>query len=108
METQNTTETITVKTPDIICGGCAGSIKNALGKMEGVKKVEVDVNTKMVSIEYGKQISREQITAQEAKANIPPFIGVYKVYCRAVYLFLSIFQNFYKRTGTKFIWRKSG
>jgi copper chaperone len=64
METQNTTETITVKTPDITCGGCAGSIKNALGKMEGIKKVEVDVNTKMVSIEYGAQISRQQITAK--------------------------------------------
>ncbi len=64
METQNTTKTITVKTPDITCGGCAGSIKNALGKMEGIKNVEVDVDTKMVSIEHGTQISREQIEAK--------------------------------------------
>ena len=64
METQNTTQTTIVKTPDITCGGCAGSIKNALGKMEGIKKVEVDVNTKMVSIEHGKQISPEQIKAK--------------------------------------------
>lgn len=61
METQKTT---TVKTPDITCGGCANSIKNALGKMEGVKNVEVDVATKMVSIEHGTQISREQIAAK--------------------------------------------
>ena len=61
METQKTT---TVKTPDITCGGCANSIKNALGKMEGIKNVEVDVNTKMVSIEHGAQISREQIAAK--------------------------------------------
>lgn len=64
METQNMTKTINVKTPDITCGGCAGSIKNALGKMEGIKNVEVDVNTKMVSIEHGAQISREQIEAK--------------------------------------------
>ena len=38
--------------------------KNALGKMEGIKNVEVDVNTKMVSIEHGEQISREQIAAK--------------------------------------------
>ena len=64
MEIQNTTKTTTVKTPDITCGGCAGSIKNALGKMEGIKNVEVDVDTKMVSIEHGAQISREQIEAK--------------------------------------------
>ncbi len=64
METQNTTKTTTVKTPDITCGGCASSIKNAIGKMEGIKKVEVNVNTKMVSIEHGEQISREQIEAK--------------------------------------------
>ncbi|MBA3694187.1 MAG: hypothetical protein H0W77_12250 [Acidobacteria bacterium] len=38
METQNTTKTTTVKTPNITCGGCADSIKNARGKMEGIIK----------------------------------------------------------------------
>lgn len=60
METQKTT----VRTPDITCGGCANSIKNALGKMEGVRRIEVDVNTKTVSIEHDAQISREQIEAK--------------------------------------------
>ncbi len=64
MESPNATKIITVKTPDITCGGCANSIKNALGKMEGIKNVEVNVNTKTVSIEHGAQISREQITAK--------------------------------------------
>lgn len=64
METQNTTKTTTVKTPDITCGGCAGSIKNALGKMDGIENVEVDITTKMVSIEHGAHISREQIEAK--------------------------------------------
>ncbi len=65
------TKTTTVKTPDITCGGCAGSIKNALGKMEGVKNVEVDVNTKMVSIEYDEQIAREQIEAKLEDIGFP-------------------------------------
>ncbi len=64
MEMQNMTKTITVKTPDITCGGCANSIKNALGKMAGVKNVEVDVASKMVSIEHGAQISPAQIKAK--------------------------------------------
>jgi len=64
METQNTTKTITVKTPDITCGGCAGSIKNALGKIDGIKNVEVDVATKIVSIEHDAQLTREQIEAK--------------------------------------------
>ncbi len=61
METQKTT---TVRTPDITCGGCASSIKNALGKMEGVGQIEVDVNAKTVSIEHDAQVSREQIEAK--------------------------------------------
>lgn len=64
METQTTMKTFTVKTPDITCGGCANSIKNALGKMDGIEKVEVDVDTKTVSIEHGAQISRQQIEAK--------------------------------------------
>ncbi len=64
METQNTATTTTVKTPDITCGGCANSIKNALGKMDGIKNVEVDVATKTVSIEHGAQISRGEIEAK--------------------------------------------
>lgn len=52
------------KNAGITCGGCAGSIKNALEKMEGIKNVEVDINTKMVSVEHSAQISREQITSK--------------------------------------------
>ena len=58
METQKTT---TFRTPDITCGGCANSIKNALGKMEGIRQIEVDVNNKTVSIKHDEQVSREQI-----------------------------------------------
>jgi copper chaperone len=58
----NTNKT-TLKAPDIVCGGCAGSIKNALGKIEGIKQIEVDVDTKNVSIEHDDNVSREKLEA---------------------------------------------
>ncbi len=61
MEIQHTT---TVVTPDITCSGCAGSIKNALGKMAGIKQIEVDVSSKTVVIEHDADISRAQIEAK--------------------------------------------
>lgn len=45
-ETTNNQTTTTVTAPEIVCGGCAGSIKKALGNLEGVSAVEVDVPTK--------------------------------------------------------------
>jgi len=55
-------ETI-LKVPDIVCGGCADSIKNALGKMDGVKQIKVDVEQKIVAVEHGERISRENLEA---------------------------------------------
>lgn len=57
MEIQKTT----LKVPDITCGGCANSIRNALGIVEGIKQVEVDVDRKTVSVEHGHTVSSEQI-----------------------------------------------
>ncbi len=44
-ETTNkiTNKMTTVVAPDIVCGGCASSIKNALGNLAGVERVGVDV-----------------------------------------------------------------
>ena len=47
--------------PEIVCGGCASSIKNALGKVSGINKVEVDINTKIVTVEHNEKISREKL-----------------------------------------------
>ena len=47
--------------PDIVCEGCAGAIKNALGQIGGVAAVEVDVETKSVSVRHDKEVSREKI-----------------------------------------------
>lgn len=60
--TNNTTNnTTTVTAPDIVCGGCANSIKKALGNLEGVCEVNVDVAAKKVTVEHGEDVSRAQI-----------------------------------------------
>lgn len=65
------TSTTTVIAPDIVCGGCAGAIKNALGKIEGISSVEVDVDTKTVSVEHGGEVSRERIVDVLDNAGFP-------------------------------------
>ncbi len=68
---ENQTNTTKVVAPDIVCGGCAGAIKNALGKVNGVSQVEVDVETKTVSVSHNKEISRERIVEILDDAGFP-------------------------------------
>ena len=59
--TNNETKTTTVTAPEIVCGGCASSIKKALGSVEGVADVDVNVATKRITINHGGNVSREKI-----------------------------------------------
>ncbi len=62
--TTNTTkdmEPTTLIVPEIVCGGCASSIKKALGNVEGVSDVNVVVETKKVTVKHGETVSREKI-----------------------------------------------
>lgn len=54
----NETKTTTLVAPEIVCGGCAGSIKKALGNVAGVSDVEVDVATKRVTVNHDENVSR--------------------------------------------------
>lgn len=47
--------------PDIVCGGCASSIEKALGKMKGVRRIEVDVERKNVRVSHEETLSSQQI-----------------------------------------------
>lgn len=60
-----------VMAPDIVCGGCANAIKNALGNVEGVQSVEVDVATKEVSVEHSAAVEREKIIEVLDRAGFP-------------------------------------
>lgn len=60
---KTTNKTTTVTAPDIVCGGCASSIKKALGNLLGVAQVDVDVATKTVKVEHSEAASRDEIIA---------------------------------------------
>ncbi|HRH45108.1 MAG TPA: cation transporter [Pyrinomonadaceae bacterium] len=60
-ETTINQKTTTLTAPEIVCGGCANSIKKAFGSVEGVSVVEVDVASKKVTVNHNAEVSREYI-----------------------------------------------
>jgi copper chaperone len=68
---ENQTNTTKVTAPDIVCGGCASAIKKALGSVEGVREVNVDVETKAVTVEHQPAVSRAQIIETLDRAGFP-------------------------------------
>ncbi len=48
-------ESVTLVAPDISCEHCQHAIEGAVGKMEGVSTVKVDIPTKSVHINYDPQ-----------------------------------------------------
>jgi copper chaperone len=48
-------ETTTLIAPDISCEHCQHAIEGALGKVEGVNAVKVDIPTKSVHLNYDPQ-----------------------------------------------------
>lgn len=68
---EKNTNTTKVTAPDIVCGGCAGAIKKALGTVEGVTEVDVNVASKAVTVEHAPDVSREQIIETLDRAGFP-------------------------------------
>ena len=58
---KNDSSFTTVTAPEIVCGGCASSITKAFADVEGVSAVEVDVQTKRVTVHHDQATSREKI-----------------------------------------------
>jgi copper chaperone len=61
----------TFHAPDIECDGCANSIKRALGRIQGIQAVEVDVPTKHVTVTFGDDTTPADISAALDKAGFP-------------------------------------
>ncbi len=58
--------------PDIECDGCANSIKRALGRLNGVESVEVDVSAKDVTVQYNAGLmDKTQIVLVLDQAGFP-------------------------------------
>jgi len=49
-------ESTTLIAPDISCEHCQHAIEGAIGKLEGVSQVRVDIPTKAVHIDYDPEI----------------------------------------------------
>ena len=64
-------EQTTITAPDIVCGGCSNAIKNALGRVEGISGVQVDVESKRVSVDHASTVSREEIVRVLDDAGFP-------------------------------------
>lgn len=61
MSDTNEVATSKLTAPEKVCGGCAASIKNALGSIASVATVDVDVDAKTVTVKHGDGVSRENI-----------------------------------------------
>jgi copper chaperone len=46
------TETATIEVSTLRCDECVQRVKSAVGKMEGVKNVEVDLDAKQATVEF--------------------------------------------------------
>jgi len=60
-------ETITYTVPGIHCGHCALSIKEEVSEVSGVEAVDVDVETKVVTIR-GEQLADDTLRVAIAEA----------------------------------------
>jgi copper chaperone len=69
-EEEMTTKTFTV--PNISCGHCTHAIKMELGEVPGVKRVEADVATKHVTVDWQEPASWDTIRAVLEEINYPP------------------------------------
>jgi len=62
---------ISYTVPAIHCDYCAHTIKMELSDLEGVQSVQVDMNTRRVSIEYSPPATPEKIERLLAEINYP-------------------------------------
>lgn len=61
----------TFSIPNISCGHCVMAIKNELGELDGVTKVEGNPVAKTIEVEWGSPASEEQIKATLKEMNYP-------------------------------------
>ena len=65
-------ESKAVKVPNLSCGHCANTIRREVGELEGVVSVSVDIDTKLVTIEWGDPASWDAIEGLLREINYPP------------------------------------
>ena len=63
--------TVTYSVPKISCGHCVHTIQSEVSNLAGVKKVEADLTTKQVTVQYDPPASDESLRALLAEINYP-------------------------------------
>jgi len=61
----------TMSVPAIRCSGCAETIGETLGPIDGVDAVDVDVHAKTVTVNHAPRITRERLAAALGDAGFP-------------------------------------
>ena len=64
--------TKTFEVPNISCGHCVMTIKNEVSELSGVKKVEADQESRMVTVEWSDPATWDQINDLLVEINYPP------------------------------------
>ena len=62
----------TFKVPNIGCDGCVRAIQGELTELNGVVKVDGDVDSQMVTVQWNDPASWEQITATLTEIEYAP------------------------------------
>ena len=62
----------TVTVPNISCGHCTHTVEMELGELAGVSKVQADLDSRQVVVEWGDPATWEQIEATLVEINYPP------------------------------------
>jgi copper chaperone len=62
----------TFEVPKIHCGHCVMTIKNEVGELTGVSRVDADKDTRMVTVEWSEPASWAQIKDLLVEINYPP------------------------------------
>jgi copper chaperone len=71
MQEEESMTTFTVRVPNISCAHCVHTIQTEVGELPGVKTVEADEQSKLVTIAFEPPATREGIEALLAEIDYP-------------------------------------
>lgn len=68
----STNRRVSLSAPDISCGHCAAAIRAAVGGLDGVSRVDTDIEAKRVTVEYDpERVTLDRIEAAMDEEGYP-------------------------------------
>ena len=62
----------TFEVPNISCGHCTRTVENEISEIEGVTSVQADVESRIVTVEWGDPATWNKIESALKDINYPP------------------------------------